>query len=528
MTGKECQSGDDAAWRVTSLEEAQRVIRELRERQIALERENEAMRESVDRFRAISDHAPAVIFLKDPEGRYLFVNRLCETSLQLSNTEIVGKTDHDLFPPDLADAFRSNDQAVMESGQPLEIEEQVPEADGLHTSLSIKFPLTRANGEVYAICGIASDITARKRVEEENRRLAELVDYAPSAITVHDFEGKYLYANQRALDMHGYSREAFMALKLYQVDVPESAALIEIRMKELRERGEANFEVAHFRKDGTTLPLEIHARTTRWDDRPLILSVGTDITERKQAREALQAIRADLEQRVIERTEEVRRLAVEATLAEERERHIIARDLHDDLGQLLHVAKLKLGALARMELAGKGNALLMDLDGILGTASQTVRTLSSQLCPPVLDTLGLVPALYWLGEEIERSFGIQIHVTDEGAPEPATEAQSIILFRAVRELLINVAKHAGTREAWVNISTDGEVLVIQVSDRGHGMERLDRVLTETRGFGLRSIRERLLQMEGKMSIQSNFESGTLVTLRMPPPSSPLATPEDAR
>lgn len=485
----------------------------------------EALEETNERLRAITEHAAAVIFLKDTDGRYLFANRLFETSLQRERGEIIGKTDYDLFPPDRAEVFRRNDQTVMDSGQPLETEEWVPEPDGLHASLSIKFPLRKPSGEIYAVGGIATDITGRKRVAEETRRLVELLDFAPSSITVHDFEGNYLYANQRTLDMHGYTREAFIALKLHQVDVPESAALIAPRLQELRDKGEAVFEVEHLRKDGSILPLEIFARTTMWDDQPVILSVGSDITERRRAREALARVHAELERRVIARTEEVRRLAVEATLVEERERHTIARDLHDDLGQLLHVAKLKLGGLARLEPTGPGAVLVKELDDILGTASQTVRSLSSQLCPPVLETLGLVPSVYWLGEELEHTYGILVHVTDAGAPEPATQAQAIILFRAVRELLINVAKHAGTREAWVNLATEGEILVIQVRDQGQGMN-LDHVMQETRGFGLRSIRERLLQMDGELSIQSSPGTGTRVVLRMPPPSRSLAPQEE--
>src|SRR5450830_79768 len=131
------------------------------------------------------------------------------------------------------------------------------------------------------------DITERKQAEEEIRRMALAVDTAPNSITVHDFDGRFLYANQRTFELHGYSREEFLALDLRQLDVPAAEGLVAARMQELRECGEASFEAAHFRKDGTTLPVDVRAKVTTWGGKEAILSVATDLTERKQAEEEL-------------------------------------------------------------------------------------------------------------------------------------------------------------------------------------------------------------------------------------------------
>jgi len=131
------------------------------------------------------------------------------------------------------------------------------------------------------------DRTDEILAQEENALLADLLNDSPAAITVSDFEGNFLYSNKKNLDLHGYSLSEFLNLDLSRIDIPESAQCIADRMKELKETGEASFEVVHFRKDGHKIPLEVHAKVATWGERDVIISIATDITERKQAESAL-------------------------------------------------------------------------------------------------------------------------------------------------------------------------------------------------------------------------------------------------
>ncbi len=116
-----------------------------------------------------------------------------------------------------------------------------------------------------------------------NGILAKLVETSPASITVHDYAGNFLYANQKTIDLHGYSRAEFLRLNLRDLDVPESAALIQSRMEELRARGEVSFEVEHFRKDRSRIPLLVTIKRGKWAGREVILSTATDITPLKRA-----------------------------------------------------------------------------------------------------------------------------------------------------------------------------------------------------------------------------------------------------
>ncbi len=129
-------------------------------------RAEEALRESQTLLQGIIDNSTAAIYVKDLAGRYLLANRRAAANMEYSRNWVIGKTDAELFPPEFAHAFRATEEQVLAIGQPIEREEVVPQSDGLHTYLSVKFPLHDEQGAVYAVGGISTDITPRKQAEQ--------------------------------------------------------------------------------------------------------------------------------------------------------------------------------------------------------------------------------------------------------------------------------------------------------------------------------------------------------------------------
>jgi len=215
--------------------------------------------------------------------------------------------------------------------------------------------------------------------------------------------------------------------------------------------------------------------------------------------------------------ERLRTLTSEVALAAERERGRIAAGLHDELGQLLALAKMKAGMAATATDAEERASQLGDLRKVLEEAICATRSLTFELGSPLLQEPGLEAALSSLGEEVEAKSGIRVRFHCDGASIPLPEQEKLILYQAVRELLFNVVKHAGAGSATVSASCSGGRLRIAVQDDGVGFnpEGQDQCFDRSGGFGLFSLRERLSYLGGRVVLDSGPDRGTRVLLEVP-------------
>jgi PAS domain S-box-containing protein len=156
-------------------------------------------RQNADRLLKVIDNTSAVIYMRDGDGRYLLVNRRYEELFGIKRRDIVGLTDHDLFPGPMADEFRANDLKAFAHGAPVQMEELAPHPDGPHTYITVKYPITDLAGRPYAICGISTDITTLKRAEEQVRQLNTDLERRVRERTAE------LEASTRELDAFAYS-----------------------------------------------------------------------------------------------------------------------------------------------------------------------------------------------------------------------------------------------------------------------------------------------------------------------------------
>jgi two-component system CheB/CheR fusion protein len=245
----------------------------------------------------------------------------------------------------------------------------------------------------------------------------------------------------------------------------------------------------------------------------------TDITEAKLAAQAQiqakAAVNEQLEKRVRERTEELGRLARELALAEVRERQSIARDLHDGLGQELHVASIKLDALRNNEGSQDAHPALDEIAKLLDGVVREMRSLTAQLNPPVLEQLGLIPAIEWLSEEMRRTYRLEVLIDDDSVSKPLDSLTASILFRAVRELLINVARHSKVKIANIATRRVNEHLTVEVMDRGAGFAAARSAASSMGGLGIATMRERIAYIGGTFQIDSEPNRGTIATIQVP-------------
>jgi len=232
----------------------------------------------------------------------------------------------------------------------------------------------------------------------------------------------------------------------------------------------------------------------------------------------------ELEKRVAERSEQLRELGGRLVAAESRERRQIARDLHDDLGQTLAAVRIRL-TLLETDARDDVRAAAQAIAALVTRADESTRTLATRLVPAALYEFGLVAALQSLAEEIERDFGVEVAIDDDGQPKPLTQTARSILFRAVRELLINVAKHAATREAVVECRLIHGAIELKVVDAGTGFEVESSNQKAGIKLGLPGIGERITFIGGSLQINSALGKGTLVTIRAPLSTNELSQTE---
>jgi signal transduction histidine kinase len=237
-------------------------------------------------------------------------------------------------------------------------------------------------------------------------------------------------------------------------------------------------------------------------------------------------------------TSKLRALSAALALAEERERRALARDLHDDLGQLMAVIAVKAAVVQRQKMTPALKRSVDECAGAVDLANRKLRTMALQLNPPMLDQLGLVPALEWMADEMRQTYQIEVQVQDDGAPKPMDPAVSATLFRAVRELLINVARHAKVRRATVQtVCSPAGLLDVTVRDAGAGFDVSAALpalaaasLTGDVGVGLLGVRERIGYLGGEMQVNSAPGEGTSVLIRVPllPALVPVKKPRTRR
>lgn len=223
------------------------------------------------------------------------------------------------------------------------------------------------------------------------------------------------------------------------------------------------------------------------------------------------------EQKLLTYQQELRSLATELALSEERERRIIAQALHDRIGQVLALINIKIGAMLQQVPSGQIKKELQEIRRLVSECVAETRSLTFDLSPPILYELGFGAALEWLAEKMQQQYGLTVSVTGQTRKVPLSIEWQVTLFTAIRELLVNVSKHARTKSASVTLRRTKTEVILTVEDKGVGMDPMKRLFGKaaSEGFGLFGIRERLGFMGGRVELASKPGKGTSVTLFVP-------------
>lgn len=342
-----------------------------------------------------------------------------------------------------------------------------------------------------------------EKLRESEARKAAILDASLDAVITIDHQGLVVEFNSAAELLFLYRREHAIGRALVDLIVPprlRDRALA--GLAGYRATGESGllgkrFTASAMKSGGAEFPVDVAMAPIGIGVPPLLTIYVSDATERKRAEQEVRLYQG-----------RVRTLMADVFLAEERERRRLAVDLHDGLSQTIALTQIKLSAL-RVALHGRQSKSLDEIGALIGETNRAVRTIGFELSPPILHDLGLLPAVQWLVENIQARYGIEIALEDDGAPEAADEKTRVILFRSLRELLINAAKHSKAHRICVSIVRRQDQLDVSVVDDGVGMQP---DLVAAKGSGLLSIHERLSHVGGSMLIASAPGRGTTIRL----------------
>ncbi len=251
-------------------------------------------------------------------------------------------------------------------------------------------------------------------------------------------------------------------------------------------------------------------------------ALARELSERRQIEEQLRQLTGTLEERVKERTRQLstsytrlRALATDLTVAEQTERRRLAIELHDYLAQILVVSRMKVAQLLTQDHDPEVRKTLQGVDQLLHQSLDYTRSLVSELTPQALYESGLGAAIRWLGDQMRRQAVLNVEIDIDTPELPLPEADAVLLFHSIRELLFNVLKHGKINRASVSMQYAQNVLSVIVSDRGCGFDVSRLSEDHSDRFGLLSIRERMTALGGSFDLQSVPGKGTVASLHLP-------------
>jgi PAS domain S-box-containing protein len=471
-----------------------------------------ALRESEAKHKSMIELAPDVIVVVNKLGFIVSSNDAAQKVSGYSKDELIGRhfTKLGIFKPRDIPKYLGIFARVLKGTVPEPFEVDFIRKDGGRGIVEVRVNLL----EDGSIQTIATDIKERKMAEqalrESEERLKILFESAPDAIYLIDSKGRFVDGNRAAEDLIGFKKTEVIGKSLAEMGLLSAVQLS--KAKTNLKKGAAGKlsgpnEYALKRKDGSHVCVEVRTFPVKIGGKILTLGIARDITGHKRT-----------EKKLLEHQAKLKSLASRLSLAEERERYRLATDLHDQISQSLVISKIKLDQLRKLSDSDEFNKSLKDISNCLGQVIDDTRALTFDLSYPILYELGFEAAVAeWLNDQIQVKHGIKTEFTNDGHQKPLDDDIRVLLFRNVRELLINVVKHAQPKKVKVSIRRIKDNVRISVEDDGIGFDPVEVMSMSAKRaeFGLFSVRERLEQLGGLIEIDSEVGRGTKITMTAP-------------
>ncbi|MBE0570258.1 MAG: PAS domain S-box protein [Ignavibacteriaceae bacterium] len=372
--------------------------------------------------------------------------------------------------------------------------------------------LTLPDGKKITL-SVIKEISERKKSEIELResesKFKMLFNSANDAVFVTQLSneksyGDFIEVNEVACVRLGYTKEEFLQLSPSAIVSPKNMPEFNLNMERLLKEGHVIYDVVHKAKDKKLIPVEINSHLFLYNDKPTVLSIARDITERKQTEERLK------------RTSKLlRELATHLQSVREEERTMIAQEIHDELGQVLTALKIHISLLANKLNTNQAplKEKINSLSGMIDASVESVQKISSKLRPGILDELGLIAAIEWQAEEFEKLTNIKCSLVLPKQEIELEKNKSTAIFRIFQEALTNIARHSEANKVMVSFMNHQSNIYLEIQDNGKGISQ-DQI-KDFKSLGIHGMEERAMVFGGEVYIEGFAGKGTTVKVEIP-------------
>ena len=495
-----------------------KAVQEIQQRLAA----EEALRESDERYRSLYHNTPAMLHSIDSDGRLVSVSNYWSEMLGYSEDEVIGKKLTDflteeskqhaeqvVFPEFFRNGYCQDIpyQFLKKNGAIIDILlSAIGERDeqgNIFRTLAVSIDVTERNRAVEALRIAKEELSVyskdlEKQVSIRAREITNILKYTPNVVYVKDREGKYILVNSRFEELFKVSNDAIRGRTDYEIVPQEVADQFRSNDRQVLEQGKS-CQVEEVVPHDDELHTYLSVKFPVYDEAGAVngvCGISTDITAVKRAQDQL------------------RRLSGSIMANQEKERSAIARELHDELGQVL--TALRMDAVWMQERLRESEPEIFEraltMCNLIDKTIKDARSIAIRLRPGVLDDLGLVDALEWYMTDFENRAAIACIFEHGDIPE-LTETIATAAYRICQEAMTNVARYAGANRISVVLETKEGMLSLVVRDDGKGFEMSS--LEESEGLGIAGMRERATLAGGSLAVISKEGEGTQVTFKVP-------------
>jgi hypothetical protein len=475
-----------------------------------------ALRENQNRLSGIINSAMDAVITVDDKQNLLLFNTAAEQMFRCSANEALGKSLDRFIPLNFRDIHREHIENFGKTGISMRTMGSINPITGLRAD-GEEFPIEASISQVVVggqklFTVIIRDVTEKKKAEEalisSEVRYRLLFQKNPLPMWVFDIETfKFLAVNFAAVKVYGYTKDEFLSMTIFDIRPEEDVSLLKNYVSQSRRPFQRAGIWRHKKKDGTVIDVEIVSHEIEFDGRPSRLVLANDVTEKKKAEDELK-----------NSGEQLRELAAHLQNIREEERYAIAREIHDELGQVLTSLKMNLTFIDKKIIGDEElNASdlhdeITEMKSVIDNSVKRIRKIITELRPEMLDQLGLISALEWQANEFKAKSGIDCKLVNYFGVTEINKNISIAVYRIFQEALTNVIRHSKATSVEIKIGRTNNHLELEIQDNGIGFEQKKN---KSKTFGVLGMRERAIILGGDFKVETIKPSGTKVSVYIP-------------